>query len=874
LSGKAAQAAAAGNVVRSAILWERAAQAGPEAAAPENRARAAADLDRLTQRFQAALALSEPEAAEWREALAPLLAQAARGGWSVEARLLYDLQKVCVDHERGVYAVDPVEWALSLGRRPVKRPLPSLREARIVKHLQKAAGRMPLVWLDDLDRHRLAALLRAAAHRGEDRLRDKFRPLILGALDKVGLRPNNYPERIARHKLVEEVLDRITERGFLAIGDLRDALSRNNLKLPDLAGPGEFLRGDPLLRLDRELAAVLDGVYRRGEVYMRGLQKFSSLAFGTRAGRFLTRYLALPFGGAFVILEGLQHLVGLATKPLTGSHPHLLTPASFVLSGCFLFALLFIPPFRRGVGAVLGGFFRGVRGVCYDAPAAFLRVRMVQQVMGSPPVRVFQRYLFAPLFYTALALLTFTVLGWEAGPALAGAGAVFLIAFLVLNSGLGRTLEETFTDWLIRNWAYLRTGLFPGLFAAVMEFFRRLVEIVERLLYTMDEWFRFRSGESRLSLVMKAVFGPVWFALTYIVRFCINLLIEPQINPIKHFPVVTVSHKLLLPTIPALAGVLEATMEPATALTVATMIITSIPGIFGFLVWELKENWKLYQANRSPTLKPVLIGHHGETMPRLLRPGFHSGTLPKLFAKLRKADRKAFRSGHWKAARQRLEAVEDAKDSLRHFLERELVRLLQGSPGWGLGGVAAGDIRVGAKRVLLELCCPELRGPGLWIAFDELSGWLTAGIDRPGWLAALSPGQRQVLAAALAGFYKLAGVDLIREQIEQCLRPARPPYDITGAGLVVWTDDFKQEAVYDLCDGEAVSPQPRTGFALRLPVLPRSRLLYQDVPVTWDSWVEAWEQDQAGKGRIPDVAPGVQVLPESGASRENGIHSV
>src|SRR5205807_836257 len=52
-----------------------------------------------------------------------------------------------------------------------------------------------------------------------------------------------------------------------------------------------------------------DGVYRRGEVYLRGLQRLSSLAFGTRPGRFLTRYVALPLGGAFFILEGLQHLV-------------------------------------------------------------------------------------------------------------------------------------------------------------------------------------------------------------------------------------------------------------------------------------------------------------------------------------------------------------------------------------------------------------------------------------------------------------------------------------------------------------------------------------------------------------------------------------
>ena len=78
------------------------------------------------------------------------------------------------------------------------------------------------------------------------------------------------------------------------MGDFRDALSRNNLKLPDL----EFSRGDPLLRADVRLADVLDGIYRRGEFYLRWMQQISSLAFGTRAGRLFMRFAAIPFGGA------------------------------------------------------------------------------------------------------------------------------------------------------------------------------------------------------------------------------------------------------------------------------------------------------------------------------------------------------------------------------------------------------------------------------------------------------------------------------------------------------------------------------------------------------------------------------------------------
>src|SRR5208282_370442 len=134
----------------------------------------------------------------------------------------------------------------------------------------------------------------------------------------------------------------------------------------------------------------------------------------------------------------------------------------------------------------------------------------------------------------------------------------------------------------------------------------------------------------------------VWFAVTYVIRFAINLLIEPQINPIKHFPVVTVSHKVCLPMIPVLGDLLmqQFGMARTRAFGLATGIITGIPGIFGFAAWELKENWRLYRANRPDNLGPQGIGSHGETMLRLLRPGFHSGTVPKLYRKLRRAERR------------------------------------------------------------------------------------------------------------------------------------------------------------------------------------------------------------------------------------------
>src|SRR5262249_18457893 len=155
----------------------------------------------------------------------------------------------------------------------------SQRIVRITKHLTNAAQRLTSARLSDTDRQHLAKLLQTAQDRSEERLRERFRPVLTDAFDDVGLRPGNPPERTAFHKMIEELLDRVTEYGFLTFSDLRDAVSRNNLKVPDLADPQEFARGDPLLRLNRRLASLMDGVYRPGEFYLRWLSRLTSLLF-------------------------------------------------------------------------------------------------------------------------------------------------------------------------------------------------------------------------------------------------------------------------------------------------------------------------------------------------------------------------------------------------------------------------------------------------------------------------------------------------------------------------------------------------------------------------------------------------------------------
>src|SRR5262249_8488978 len=99
LLARADRATRRGNSVRAASLAMRAG----------DRPRATKELARLTRRLQTALGPDEP-ADIWLDALGPLLAGATEGEWPPEARLLYDLQTVCVAYERPASDLDFVGW--------------------------------------------------------------------------------------------------------------------------------------------------------------------------------------------------------------------------------------------------------------------------------------------------------------------------------------------------------------------------------------------------------------------------------------------------------------------------------------------------------------------------------------------------------------------------------------------------------------------------------------------------------------------------------------------------------------------------------------------------------------------------------------------
>ena len=854
------RAGAAGNVVRAAILRTQAAGV----AALESNVAAQAELDQLIQRLQAALAWDEKHAEAWRQALPALLGPAARGIWPAEARLLYDLQKVCVDHERPVYSLEIGEWAYAFFRQPVIRPLPNQSLVLAVKHLRRAVDRLPAIKVASAERHALSALLHKALHHAEDRLRERFRPILAEALHAVGLRPQNLPEKVSQDKLIEELLDHAAERGYLTMGDLRDALSRNQLKLPDLAGPGEFIAGDPLIKINRELAGRAVGVYRRGPVYLRWLQRLSALAFGTRPGRWLTLFLFLPFGGAFatiIMVQEIQHLLGLSHhhKPaalaiasgVAGTfHPRHATDwislgISTGVLGIFYILLLHLASFRWAVGLGLSLAWHGVRAILFEFPRAVLQSPVVRQVLDSLTFLLFLRFVLKPLPLGVLTAALFWKCGVDPGHAALSGVITLLAVSAVINSRPGRHLEELAIDWTTHRWEYLR-GLIPGLFRLVVDFFKGILEAVDRFLYTVDEWLRFRQGQGRRMLAVKFVLGFVWTMVAYFVRLFVNVFIEPTVNPLKHFPAVTVAAKLLVPFWIPLTHFFETPflfLGKPLALSIGFLMVHTLPGAAGFLVWELKENWRLYRANRPVNLEPVPIGRHGETMLRLLKPGFHSGTLPKLYAKLRRSERRAFRSGNWRSAHKLRENLHHVEDSIRRFTERELLPFLAGSKDWKSGPVHLITVEAASNRIRLELACPSLNEANLELKFEEQAGWLLAHVAHPGWLPHLSAPEHELFTLALTGFYKKAGVDMFRQQIEACFLPECPPYDIAAEGLVVWPGkDYESEVVYDLGEGLVLHPRIVEGqTSVPMPELKAHELLFRNRPMSWHNWVESWQ---------------------------------
>jgi hypothetical protein len=884
---RALRAARRGNDVRCALQNVAAYRVAPFRAVDAARTAADEALVRLAQRLSKGIHLEERGADDLERLLPTLLPSAVEGAWNESAKLLFDLQNACVDLERDHYDVDLWSWLFSFGRTPVRRPLPMLPEVLAARHLRSAARRVGRVPLPPALRQEWLHVVRTAAEAADRVVRTKFGPVLDEALRANGFSPTSAVDRVALDKMVGELLDVVVARGRFSLGDLRDVVARNDFKLADVRGVGEFWHGDALLRSNRALSKAFDGVYRGGEFYLRWLLQLTSLTYGTRTGRLFTKHVALPLGGSYMVVEGLQHTLFVLLKLALRLpyDPPFANAFSFVTTAAIIYACIHNANFAAKLWAFVRGFGRGLKRVFIDWPAQLLQWPSIQRFIHSAAFVLFRRAVLFPLAVafavgevTPAVLNTFLhafwphqilEIAWPQPPA-AYLLVAFCMAAVVFVSPLGRRIENFVFDRVHWTWQHLRYNLFPGLVRAIMEFFRFLLDALERLLYAVDERLRFHAGDTRLSLVTKAIVGAVWRIIENFVRALVTLAVEPQVNPVKHFPVVTVSHKIMIPTAPSVTRLLTPVMGTEYAVLTTGALLTVLPGVCGFLAWELLTNWRLYEATRPDTLKPRAFGSHGETMVRMLRPGFHSGTVPKLFARIRRARRAELRGGSSAKFDRLHDELHHVADSIERFVRRELLRTMAEHPAWCDEPLIADRVTLASNRIVVVVAAPELAESPLKFAFEEQSGWLAAHVVDSGWLVGATDEQRNAFEWALAGFYKRCGVGIVREQLEAVLKETVPNvdgYDVADRGLVVWpSDSADAEFVYDLAaETDLVLPTPLTTTTRPLSL---RAAVFKRIGLTWVRWSYFWNA-AAEAGPLPwRLLPNgaVNVAPKATAS--------
>lgn len=704
-------------------------------------ARARANLRLLMSSLVEPLGLTDLDAEAFIGALDSVLDKAEQGESREEAAFLRQLQAMNDGLANKAYALDVVEFTVSLGVRPWKRQLHYLGLVQVSGRLKTLLGLLPVMRVPDPCRAVLQRVLVQGSHHSEIQVRGVFHPLIDNALDDVGLVAENPLERVARRKIIQELIDRILDQGHITFYDLRDALSRNHLKMQDIRDPAEWLQGDPLLRLDKRLAAPLDGIYRPCPVYSRILEHVTSLGFGTRVGRWLVGKVLIPFGLAALIVVVAatlsEHFEPAHAKPITPlgeatqavaevvNAPsdetireaatkaaltlHKKRPAS-VVTGINLLAvgilgtvfLLFTnhPTLRNLAWRTLCAMGDSIRWMVHDLPEILPRHPIFLYGIHWPLVILWHGAIKPLSVVLAMFWLTGTEIHWT-GPLLF---AGWLIATAALMSRQARVAEEWFVGVLREVLMALRSGVLMRALGVLNDLFRTVTRWFDREMANVESLLRVRQRDNTGQLAGRALFSLLWFPLGWLGRFTFVVLIEPMLHPLK-LPISFLAAKVIYPVLyPLSTDVAIPALTPMMGALTASLAIGGLvfllPNAFGFFFWEFRENRGLYEANRPNLPAPDGAGPHGETFAVLLEPGIHGGVLPALYSRLRQASLPATEGGTKAAQRACERKLELLREALGRFFRRNFLDVMGVTHAW------AQDVQPGSvsqKSLMLPL---------------------------------------------------------------------------------------------------------------------------------------------------------------------------
>jgi len=776
----AAQGAEWNGHFAAALGYLRAARAGYVRIAGEPVTNDPVALHLEQRQWEAAEALANRIAVTWR--LSPTVADdlrallwrlaTERGTAAPLAQDLLGYLEIALQEEHNTYY--RIEWRTWLSHGRARRILPFLSTLKGLAALDTASRLLAhLPWpVADLDR--FGAPLNRLTTRISERLECQLRPRLAGALETAGLVPQSARGRLAARRLTDAMANLIRRRQHLKFNDVRDLLNQDALSLPDLR-LAEIWEGDHLGRFDAAAAPALPGVYQPGAFYVKGLQRLSAPLFGSRNGRCLLRLVVMPGLAAWAAIE-VTRLVWKLFTPYD-LHPAVTGAWPVPLLGAALSATVNT---RRGrAAAVLTWRLTTglIRFLFITGLPRFLRWPPVVWFLTRRLVRTLLDRLLAPLALGLLPLLPVAALWSLAMPQAPGVTAwlpVLALAYafgtLLRDTPAGRRqLDDLVTGWR-RFLDLLHQERLAGLIAPVMEFFKQATRALTEGLHRIRTRLSPRLNERPGTSVLKALAALPWTFCEAVVEFYVVVLIEPQTNPIKHFPVVTLGHKLMLPFLPALSSGLFAATSPvlpdALAVSLVAVTVFLLPGLFGFLFWELKENWRLYGSNRGAVgtdpVPAARLGDHGETVAALVRRSFHGGGLPKAFDRLRQALDRQVReeTPNPHELRRLLSRLDDFRALLARFAEQELGGPLREACGSALDAVIIEPPRIATQLVVFR--ARLLRADGalpitLTLSLTPGEQDLVCTLIGDGPMNSLSADCREQIAAAVRWFVRRCG---------------------------------------------------------------------------------------------------------------------
>ena len=877
-------------LVNAAILRVMASRVAPAHKTEPARKMARAHLRQLVLAIHQRLGLREDQVDEATAVLDPLLEKADQGHKNREEKLLNELENIHDDVVSPPQVLDIMGWVLSGGVSRLRRPMVLVDVIRATRFLRMAQQHLTFTRIDNSARQSVESLLRTARLSNENEVRAQIGPALSQALGDAGFSPTSHLGKLALGQIVETLIDRILEQGFLTFQNLRDTLAVSPVKMPDLADFAQWVRGDALLLLDRRLSTLLEGIYQPSELYGATLERATAAFFGTQTGRFVSLFVLFPYLTAFVVVAFIYHLLKtLEHNNLGPATPDRDISELIILAAAFGTALLVFvarPRVRLLTRHILGRTFDVLSWTFWEMPRKLSSSELVRNVVLEPLSWVLG-YGVKPLFACWLMRQVQPLWFQEA----AGWIIWFALFNIILNTRpglLAGALVARSTRRLIAN---LGNGLISGAVLIWQNILRRMITGIDTLILGVEGLIAVRQRDERVWTTVQALLQTLWFPVGYALRFMFMVVIEPFLNPVK-LPVSFVAMKIFYPVIgPPLHLALDTTFNFFIVEAFVWVLDFIIPGAFGFFFWEFRENWRLYEANRPARMPAAMFGPHAETMRDLLEPGFHAGTLPAVYRKLRKACDLRSAANDLRQERACLREIGEIGEDLAQLARRQFFDVLGLCAAWRdlmardaekaklAGSQEAGNqtrtpntppethptgfsvrnpiLATNRIEMILDWNHPRLNPEEspLTIDIEFMAGNLFARVGRPPWLGRIPAEATRSLTASLAWFFTQSGIGVSIQHLEAGL----------PGGFVRATFEPRAITLFPPEHAAAAQTDPRsektTPLRLRMdwsgerliPVrrdsrisgsIPAPTMIFGSVPVSWSNFV-GWFDDEA-----------------------------